>query len=121
LTVTFADPSKSNSISTVNIVNNLVTSSNSAVVLVGGEDKDGLTSGNTVQGVQLVNDTIENPNGIALDVTDNEDGGSTNAINSLSVVDCVLWGSVVGDVTASMITHSLLKQPVWARRNGNDL
>lgn len=115
------DPSKSNSISTVNIVDNLVTSSNRAIVLVGGEDKDGLTSGNILQGVHLVNDTIVNPNGVALEVTANEDGVSTNAINSFSVVDCVLWGSVVGDVTASMISHSLLKQPIWARRNGNDL
>lgn len=111
--------SQSNSISTVSLVNNLVTSSNSAIVLVGGDNKGGMTSANILQGIKLVNNTIVNPNGDALDVTANEDGDSTNAIESLSVVNCILWGSVVGGVTASMVSHSLLKQPKWARRNGN--
>lgn len=114
-----ANPSESNSIASVSLVNNVVTSSNSAIVIVGGEVKSGLTSGNSVQGVQLMNDTIVNPSGVVLDVTANRDGNSSNAINGLSVVNCILWGSIEGEVTASMLSHSLVKQSSWAHRFGN--
>jgi len=114
-----ANPSTSNSISTVSLVNNVVTSPNSAIVVVGGEVKSAMTSGNSVQGVQLMNDTIVNPSGVVLDVTANRDGNSSNSISGLSVVNCILWGSIEGEVTASMLRHDLVKQSSWARRNGN--
>lgn len=113
------DPSASNSISTVNLVNNVVTSTNSSVVVIGGQDKSGVTTGNSVQGVRLVNDTIVNPSGNVLDVIANEDGTSNNVITGLSVVNCILWGSIEGDVGVSMVNHSLVQRSSWARRNTN--
>jgi hypothetical protein len=114
-----ADPSQSNSISTVNVVNNVVTSSNRAIVVIGGEDKDGLTTGNSVQNVRLINNTIVNPSGNVLDVSANADGGATNVITGLSIVNCILWGSIEGDVAASMLSHSLVEQSSWAPQSGN--
>jgi hypothetical protein len=112
------DPSKSNSISAVSLVNNVVTSSNSSILVVGGEDKDGLTSANSVRGVQLVNNTIVNPSGNVLNVSANEDGNSSSVITGLSVVNCILWGLIVG-VTASTVHHSLVANKTWAKENGN--
>ncbi len=97
----------------------MVTSSNSAIVLLGGEDKDGTSSGNMVQGVQLVNDTIVNPGGDVLAVTATADGTSSNAITGLSIVNCILWGSIEGTVSASTLSHDLVKQASIGRRNGN--
>jgi hypothetical protein len=113
------DPAQSNSISTLSIVNNVVTATNSAIVLLGGEDKGGATSGNAIQGVQVVNDTIVNPGGNVLAVTPTEDGTSSNVITGLSVVNCILWGSIEGSVSASMLSHDLVKQASFARHNGN--
>jgi hypothetical protein len=113
------DPSKSNSISTVNLVNNVITSFNSAIVVIGGEDKDGMSSDNSVQGLRLVNDTVVSPGGNALDVSANANGNSSNVITGFDVINSILWGSIEGDVTASMLSHSLVEKTSWARQNGN--
>ncbi len=113
------DPSVSNGISNVNIVNDVVTSSNSAVVVIGGEGKSGMTSGNTVQGLRLENDTLVNPSGNVLDVAANSFGATEDMITGLNVVNCILWGSIEGQVTPSMLSHSLVQKSSWSGRNGN--
>ncbi len=113
------DPAQSSTISTLNIVNNVVTSTNNAIVFLGGEDKGGATVGNAIEGVQVVNDTVVNPSGDVLVVTPTQDGTSSNTITGLSVVNCILWGSIEGSVSTSMLGHNLVKQASFARHNGN--
>ena len=103
----------------MNLVNNVITSFNSAIVVIGGEDKDGMSSDNSVQGLRLVNDTVVSPGGNALDVSANANGNSSNVITGFDVINSILWGSIEGDVTASMLSHSLVEKTSWARQNGN--
>ena len=118
-----ADNATSNLISNTRIVNNLLiggTATDRGGILIIGGDIGG--SGNRVEGVQIINNTIAYNAGGAVAGADNP-GGTGNSVADVSITNTISWGNG-GDFTPGFITPDMVRFSVtplsgFAGTNGN--
>ena len=111
--------SQFNSISNVQIFNNIIASISNDVEIVGGDDKMGVTSENTVNNVSLINNTFFDPHGTVFQVVPNENGDSASSVEKLTVSNSILWGLLGTFPPNVVIGHSLVTSTRLVKKNKN--
>ncbi|MHB8643370.1 MAG: choice-of-anchor Q domain-containing protein [Gaiellaceae bacterium] len=106
------------SVKDIQLVNNVIGPGPSLILLTGGTNG---AMGNQVVGVQIVNDTLANQGGPALQITSDDKGGSGNTISGVAASNTIFWGTIAGEVMPSMIQSSIVSQASFAGMNGNIL
>jgi hypothetical protein len=115
-----------NAITNTIIANNLIVGDTTygGISISGGRQN---SSGNSVRGVSIINNTIANYSGCsscggAIDAENNLMGGVNNTVSGVTVFNTILWNNTPLDfvgVTASQVTTSLTAQSGFAGVNGN--
>jgi hypothetical protein len=100
----------------VQLVNNAIGPGPSLIQLIGGTNG---ASGDQLDGVQIVNDTVADHGGPGLQVTANDKGATGNTVSGVTVTNTIFWGNLAGEVTPSMIHSSIVSQATFAGVNGN--
>jgi hypothetical protein len=109
---------RNSSVKDIQLVNNVIGPGPSLILLVGGTNG---ASGDQLDGVQIVNDTIADHGGPGLQITSNDKDATGNTVSGVTITNTIFWGSLVGEVTPSMIHSSIVSQASFAGVNGNIL
>jgi hypothetical protein len=107
---------RNGSVKDIQLVNNVIGPGPSLILLIGGNNG---ASGNQLDGVQIVNDTIADHGGSGLQITSNDKGATGNTVSGVTITNTIFWGTLVGEVTPSMIHSSIVSQASFAGVNGN--
>jgi hypothetical protein len=112
----FGSVARSGSVRDIQLVNNVIGPGPGPILLIGGASG---ASGNQLDGVQIVNDTVADQGGPALQITSNDKGATANGVSGVTVANTIFWGNLAGEVTRSMIRSSIVSQANFAGVNGN--
>ena len=112
----FGSLARNGSVKDIQLVNNVIGPGPSLILLIGGANG---ASGNQLDGVQIVNDTIADQGGPGLQITSNDKGATGNSVSGVTILNTIFWGSLAGEVTPSMIRSSIVSQASFAGVNGN--
>lgn len=107
-----------NTITGIQLVNNIISSSTNAVELLAGSGK-GTATGNVLENVKLVNDTVLDPGGTVFQVQSNLGGSTDNVVHGVKMVNCILWGPMSARPPATSVNYSLTQPASLARKNHN--
>ena len=112
----FGSVARSGSVKDIQLVNNVIGPGPGLILLIGGANG---ASGDQLDGVQIVNDTVADQGGPALQITSNDKGATGNSVSGVTILNTIFWGSLAGEVTPSMIRSSIVSQAEFAGVNGN--
>src|SRR5579864_289235 len=109
---------RNSSVSDIQLVNNVIGRGTSGVSLTGGANG---ASGDRVDGVSIINDTIADQGSPGLQITSNDKGATGSSVSGVTVSNTIFSGSFAGEVKPSMVHSSIVSQASFAGINGNVL
>jgi hypothetical protein len=106
------------SVRDIQIVNDVIGPGHGQILLIGGANG---ASGDQLDGVRIVNDTVVDQRDPVLQIAANDKGATGNSVSGVTVSNTIFSGSLAGEVVPSMIHSSIVSQASFAGMNGNVL